>query len=53
MHHVNATESRGTEALAVCRCDACHREWTVEVHLRPMPGNDGARERKRRERANA
>ena len=38
LEHVNASKvSAGTECCAVARCDACRREFSIHVAVRPMP----------------
>lgn len=50
--HVAGAAGTGTQAVAVARCEACGREYTVTVHLRvlrlPEQGRDTERARRRR-----
>lgn len=51
LEHVNGTATAGTEACAIARCSGCAREWFLTVHLRPLPRDARAAERKRAQRA--
>lgn len=48
----------GTEVSAMAACTGCHREWHVQVHLRPAPATpvtqrNTERQRERRARLKA
>lgn len=36
LDHANGVTRAGTEAIAVAKCSACSREFTVSVQLRPL-----------------
>lgn len=36
LDHANGVTRAGTEAIAVAKCSACSREYTVSVQLRPL-----------------